>query len=90
MTEEQRILDLIRRCMEIACPTCKVKSDELLDPPLTQQQLNACVITVERLFKALDEVAEKMHRPKTLARPDVSRFCDELKVVLIRTIREER
>lgn len=58
--------------------------------PLTPQQLNACVITVGRLFEALDELAEKFHRPKTLARPDVSRFCDELKAALTRNINSER
>jgi hypothetical protein len=57
---------------------------------LTPQQLGACVITVSRLFKALDEVAEKMYRPKTRPPPEVVVFCQLLKEVLTRQINEER
>jgi hypothetical protein len=64
--------------------------EALAEPKLTPQMLGGCVVTVSRLFKALDAVEEKMYRPKTRPAPEVVVFCQLLKEVLTQQINEER
>ena len=67
-----------------------MSEDSLPKRKLTPQQLGACVVTVDRLFKALDAVSERMYRPKTRPAPEVVVFCQLLKEVLTQQVNEER
>ena len=58
-------------------------------PRMGNVRLRAVVMTVGRLFDALDEVADKLHAPRTIPPSPAVIVCQELKRVLTEQITKE-
>lgn len=62
---------------------------QALKPRMTPQRLRSQVMTVGRLFDALDELADKLHAPRTIPPSPAVILCQELKRVITEQITRE-